>query len=122
MAVGSLLEPAALVGGLGWVLVFLGLLVLAKMPIVYVLARWADLERPSQVAVGLGQLGEFSFVLVSVLFAAGSVSAELHAGLLAVITLSIGASAVLARAPVPGWVRGSAEHRAGPVSSPAGMA
>jgi len=122
VAVGSLLEPEALAGGLGWVVVFTGLLVLVKGPVVYLLARWVELERPAQVAVGLGQLGEFSFVLVSVLFAAGAVSAELNAGLLAVITLSIGASAVLARAPVPGWVRGSGEHRAGPASSAAGMA
>jgi CPA2 family monovalent cation:H+ antiporter-2 len=122
VAVGSLLDPRALVGGLGWVIVFLVLLVVAKVPVVYLLARWAALERPSQIAVGLGQLGEFSFVLVSVLFAAGAVTAELHSGLLAVITLSIGASAVLARAPVRGWVRGSEEHRPGPVSSAAGMA
>ena len=68
------------------------------------------LDRPSQIAIGLSQLGEFSFVLVSVLFVAGAVTApELHAGLLAVITLSIGASAIAARMPVPGWVRGSEE-------------
>jgi CPA2 family monovalent cation:H+ antiporter-2 len=122
VAVGSLLDPEALAGGLSWVAVFLGLLVLVKGPVTYLLARWADLDRPAQVAVGLGQLGEFSFVLVSVLFSAGAVSAELHAGLLAVITVSIGASAVAARAPVRGWVRGSEEHRTGPASSAAGMA
>jgi monovalent cation:H+ antiporter-2, CPA2 family len=121
VAVGSLLDPQALVGGLGWVVVFLALLIVVKVPVVYLLARWADLERPSQIAVGLAQLGEFSFVLVSVLFAAGAVSAELHSGLLAVITLSIGASAVLVRARVRGWVRGSEEHRSGPISSAAGM-
>ena len=53
VAVGSLLDPQTLVGGLGWVVVFLALLVVAKVPVVYLLARWADLERPSQIAVGL---------------------------------------------------------------------
>ena len=74
------------------------------------------------MAVGLSQLGEFSFVLVSVLFVADAVSPELHAGLLAVITLSIAASAILARAPFPGWVRGSEEHQTPTASSSAGMA
>ena len=60
-------------------------------------------------------------MLVSVLFVAGAVTPELHAGLLAVITLSIGASAIAARAPVAGWVRGAEEHH-DPVSSAAGMA
>jgi CPA2 family monovalent cation:H+ antiporter-2 len=122
VAVGSLLEPQALLGGLGWVAVFLGLLVVTKSGLIYVLARVGRLERPAQMAVGLSQLGEFSFVLVSVLFAARAVSPELHAGLLAVITLSIGASAIAVRAPLRGWVRGSEEHGHRPASSAAGMA
>jgi CPA2 family monovalent cation:H+ antiporter-2 len=122
VAVGSLLDPQALLDGLGWVAVFGTLMVVTKSGAVYVLARLADMERPSQIAVGLSQIGEFSFVLVSVLFAAQAVSDEVHAGLLAVIALSIGASAVAVRAPVSSWVRGSDEHAAQPASSPAGMA
>ena len=60
----------------------------------------------------LSQLGEFSFVLVSVLFVAGAVTAELHAGLLAVITLSIAGSAIATRLPIRGWVKGSEEAAA----------
>jgi CPA2 family monovalent cation:H+ antiporter-2 len=116
VAVGSLLELDALFGGLQWVAVFGVLLVVTKTVVIYVFSRVGRLERPAQMAVGLSQLGEFSFVLVSVLFAAGAVTAELHAGLLAVITLSIGISAVAVRAPLPGWTRGegaASEHGTG---------
>ena len=122
VAVGSLLDPHVLLDGLHWVAIFLALMLVTKSGAIYLLARLAGLERPAQLAVGLSQLGEFSFVLVSVLFAAEAVSPELHAGLLAVITLSIGASAIAARAPVRGWVRGREEHAGQPGSSAAGMA
>ena len=122
VTVGSLLDPHALLDGLHWVAIFLILMLVTKSGAIYLLARLAGLERPAQLAVGLSQVGEFSFVLVSVLFAAEAVSPELHAGLLAVITLSIGASAIAARAPVRGWVRGREEHAGQPGSSAAGMA
>jgi CPA2 family monovalent cation:H+ antiporter-2 len=121
VAVGSLLELDALFGGLEWVAIFGVLMVVTKTGMIYLFARIGRLERPSQIAVGLSQLGEFSFVLVSVLFAARAVTPELHAGLLAVITLSIGASAVAARAPIKGWIRGADEHHEHH-SSAAGMA
>lgn len=119
VAVGSLLELEALFGGLRWVAIFGILMLVTKTGVIYLFARIGRLERPSQIAVGLSQLGEFSFVLVSVLFVAGAVTPELHAGLLAVITLSIGASAIAARAPIAGWVR-TAEEQHEPVPSSAG--
>jgi CPA2 family monovalent cation:H+ antiporter-2 len=110
VSVGSLLNPDALFGGFGWLLLFLVLMFTAKSGVIYLYARIGGIERPSQIATGLSQLGEFSFVLVSLLFAAGDVSAELYAGLLASITVTIGVSAVAVRLPVKGWVRGSEEH------------
>ncbi|MEA2027036.1 MAG: cation:proton antiporter [Chloroflexota bacterium] len=121
VSVGSLLDPDALLGGLGWMAIFVVLMVVAKTGVIYLFASIGGLERPSQIATGLSQLGEFSFVLVTVLFAAGDVTPELYAGLLATITLTIGASAVAVRLPVKGWVRGSEEHH-DHASSPAGMA
>ena len=109
VSVGSLLDPEALLGGLRWVFVFVALMLVAKSSVIYLFANLGGLERPSQIATGLSQLGEFSFVLVSVLFAAGDVSPELYAGLLATITLTIGASAIAVRMPIGGWVRGSEE-------------
>jgi monovalent cation:H+ antiporter-2, CPA2 family len=109
VSVGSLLDPDALLGGLQWVAIFVVLMLTAKTGVIYLLASLGGLERPSQIATGLSQLGEFSFVLVSVLYAAGDVSPQLYAGLLAAITLTIGASAVAVRLPIGGWVRGSEE-------------
>ena len=110
VSVGSLLNPDALAGGLGWVVAFVVLMLVFKSGVIYAYSRIGGLERPSQIATGLSQLGEFSFVLVSLVFVAGDVSPELYAGLLATITLTIGASAVAVRLPVKGWVRGSEEH------------
>ena len=120
VSVGSLLNPEALFGGLRWLITFAVLMVVAKTGVIYLFARIGALERPSQIATGLSQLGEFSFVLVSLLFVAGDVTPELYAGLLATITLTIGASAVAVRLPVAGWVRGSEEHQ-DHASSPTGV-
>ncbi len=110
VSVGSLLSPESLFGGLEWVVIFVGLMLVFKTAVVYLYSRIGGLDRPSQIATGLSQLGEFSFVLVSLVFVAGDVSPELYAGLLATITLTIGASAVAVRLPVAGWVRGSEDH------------
>jgi CPA2 family monovalent cation:H+ antiporter-2 len=111
VSVGSLLQPQALFGGLQWVFIFVGLMLAFKSAVIYVYSKVGGLERPSQIATGLSQLGEFSFVLVSLVFVAGDVSPELYAGLLATITLTIGASAVAVRLPLTGWIRGSEEHQ-----------
>jgi CPA2 family monovalent cation:H+ antiporter-2 len=110
VSVGSLLSPESLFGGLEWVVVFVALMLALKTGVIYLYSRIGGLDRPSQIATGLSQLGEFSFVLVSLVFVAGDVSPELYAGLLATITLTIGASAVAVRLPVAGWIRGSEEH------------
>ena len=121
VSVGSLLQPEALFGGLAWVFIFIGLMLVFKTAIVYLYSRIGGLERPSQIATGLSQLGEFSFVLVSLVFVAGDVSPELYAGLLATITVTIGASAVAVRLPMNGWIRGSEEHHEHAASSPSSI-
>ena len=74
VAIGTLLDPGparrpALLG------VFLALIVVAKGAVVYGLARLcAPAARPLQLAVGLGQMGEFGFVLGSALVAAGAIT------------------------------------------------
>jgi CPA2 family monovalent cation:H+ antiporter-2 len=103
VAIGTLLDPSALAGGLGWVVLLIGLLLGGKTLVAYVLARAAKLPRPLQVSIGLSQVGEFSFVLGTLLLASGRIPKELHAALLAVVILSIALSAVAARLPLPGW-------------------
>jgi CPA2 family monovalent cation:H+ antiporter-2 len=98
VAIGTLVDPAALSRGLGWLVLFVVLIVLAKGLPSYVLVRLTGVcSRPLQTAVGLGQIGEFSFVLASALVAAGSLADEIYAALLTALALSIGLSSVLVR-------------------------
>jgi CPA2 family monovalent cation:H+ antiporter-2 len=98
VAIGTLIDPPALSRGLGWVAFMLVLIVVAKVVVAYLLARLARLRaRPVQLAIGLGQVGEFSFVLASVGLAAGVVPRELYAAVLASVAITIVASTVLVR-------------------------
>jgi Kef-type K+ transport system membrane component KefB len=75
----------------------------AKVGVAWALARLARLSvRPLQLAVGLGQIGEFSFVLASVAVAAGTIDGVLFIAIIAAVALSIAASSILVRlVPVP---------------------
>jgi CPA2 family monovalent cation:H+ antiporter-2 len=56
VAIGALIDPSELAAGMGWLVVFLGLIAAAKVLPVYFIARLARLgARPLQLAVGLGQ-------------------------------------------------------------------
>ncbi len=102
VSIGTLVDPAALGRGLGWLAIFLGLIVVAKVGVGYALVRLFRLEtRPAQTAIGMGQIGEFSFVLASALVAADSIVSEIYAALLAAVAISIAASSVVVRL-VPG--------------------
>ena len=82
----------------GWLVLFLVLIVGAKVVPTYVIARLADIgSRPLQLATGLGQIGEFSFVLAAVLAAAGAIDAQIYVGLIAAVAISIGASTIAVR-------------------------
>jgi len=105
VAVGSLIDPARLPEALPWLAAVLALLVFGKMAVIYVLARVLRLDaHPGQLAVGLGQIGEFSFVLASVGLAAGVIDPILYTAILAGVALSIAVSTVAVRyvtRPVP---------------------
>jgi Kef-type K+ transport system membrane component KefB len=60
--------------------------------------------RPVQLGIGLGQLGEFSFVLASVALAAGRLDTPVYAGILGAVVVTIVLSTVVVRLvgqPVP---------------------
>jgi CPA2 family monovalent cation:H+ antiporter-2 len=98
VAVGSLINPARLPEALPWLAAVLGLLVFGKMAVIYVLARVLRLDAdPGQMAIGLGQIGEFSFVLASVGLAAGVIDPILYTAVLAGVALSIAVSTVAVR-------------------------
>ncbi len=107
VAVGTLIDPVALGRGLSWLALFLGLIVVAKVGVAYLFARVARLTtRPLQLAVGLGQIGEFSFVLASALLAAEAIGGDVYVALITAVAISIAASTVLVRL-MPVGVSGS---------------
>ncbi len=98
VAVGSLINPARLPEAIPWLAVVLILMVVAKAAVVYVLARVTRLDAsPIQMAVGLAQIGEFSFVLASVGLAAGAIDVVLYTAILAAVAISIAASTIAVR-------------------------
>jgi len=98
VAIGTLIQPDALVRGLPWLGLFLGLIVVTKVAVAYGLARVTALPvRPAQLAVGLGQIGEFSFVLGSAAAAAGAIAGDTYVALVAAVASSIAISTVAVR-------------------------
>jgi monovalent cation:H+ antiporter-2, CPA2 family len=99
---GTLIDPAALGRGAGWLLGLAALLVVAKSAIAAGLARFAGLRGDwRQIGIGLGQAGEFSFVLASVASSAGSIDAVLYAAVLGLVVISIAGSTILVRLVPP---------------------
>ena len=98
VAVGTLIDPSALPGAVPEIALLVAMVVVAKVVLVWVLARIARLDaRPAQLAVGLGQMGEFGYVLAGIGLAAGAVSAEMFTAVLSTIVVTIAGSAVLVR-------------------------
>jgi K+:H+ antiporter len=102
VAIGALIDPGALVKGLGWLVLVLALLAGAKILPTYLLARFTHLSgRPRQVAIGLGQIGEFSFVLATIGLGQKVIPSELYAAILAAVVVTIAASTLLVRLGYP---------------------
>lgn len=98
VAIGTLVDPARLGEAAPWIALLLGLVVIAKVGVAWALARVARLEvRPLQLAVGLGQIGEFSFVLASVAVAAGTIDGVMFTAIIAAVAVSIAVSSVVVR-------------------------
>lgn len=99
VAIGTLIDPVAVPSSLGWLGLLIGLIITAKMAVVRALAGAANLRgvRPWQLAVGLAQVGEFSFVLASIGFTKHAIPTELYTALLVVVAVSIAISAVAVR-------------------------
>lgn len=98
VAIGTLIDPMALADGLGWLVLCLALVAVAKSGVIFALARAANLPaHPGQLAVGLGQVGEFGFVLATVAVARGVVPPDVYAALLAAVAISIAVSSILVR-------------------------
>jgi K+:H+ antiporter len=98
VSIGSLIEPDELGRGLGWLALLLVVVLVGKVLVAYLLARLTGLAaRPLQLAVGLGQVGEFSFVFASVGLAAGVIERPLYAAMLAAVAITIAVSTIAVR-------------------------
>jgi CPA2 family monovalent cation:H+ antiporter-2 len=98
VALGTVIDPRSIGGALPWLLLFLGLVIVAKVLVVWALAKLGGLTgRKVQLAVGLGQVGEFSYVLGALALSAGLISRQVSAGLIGAVVVSIAASSVLVR-------------------------
>jgi monovalent cation:H+ antiporter-2, CPA2 family len=100
---GSLIDPRQLVAALPWLAFLLAAVVVLKAAVIWILARLARLRDVSawQLAVGLGQVGEFSFVLVTLLAARELIQPQLYTAVLAAVVISVVLSTTLVRAG--GW-------------------
>jgi CPA2 family monovalent cation:H+ antiporter-2 len=98
VAIGTLVDPRAVAAEPGWLAIFLALVVLKVVVIAGLGALFGVPSRRWQLGVGLGQIGEFSFVVLGLGVAAGVVSAGQSSAALAAAALTIAASAVGARA------------------------
>lgn len=97
VAVGSLVDPQALVTDSVWLAAFVGLVAL-RSALIWAMAGLLGIPgRAGQVAVGLGQIGEFSFVVAALGLGAGAIDNAQFSAVLATATLTIALSTVGAR-------------------------
>lgn len=95
---GSLIDPGALAAGVGWLVPIIALVVVAKSGLIALLARLSGLSGHAvQMGTGLGQLGEFSFVLASAGVALGLLQDEVYAAVLGGVVITIVGSTILVR-------------------------
>jgi CPA2 family monovalent cation:H+ antiporter-2 len=99
VSLGSLIDPAAMPAALPWLGFLLSAVVLAKFVPVLLLSRLARIPevRPWQLAIGLGQIGEFSFVLVSIVLGRALIPPALYSAVLVAVVLSIAISTTVVR-------------------------
>ena len=100
VALGTVINPAALPAAVPWLVAFLALVVAAKILVVGAMARIAHLQANRvQLAIGLGQVGEFSYVLGALALGAGFISSNVSSALIAAVVVSIAVSSILVRVP-----------------------
>ena len=94
VAIGTLIDPAAILREPGWLAVILGLVALKVIAVWGFAAIFRVPARLPQLGVGLGQIGEFSFVVLGLGSAAGVVSTGQFSAALGAAAITIAASAV----------------------------
>jgi CPA2 family monovalent cation:H+ antiporter-2 len=101
VSIGTLIDPAGVPPALGWLGVVLGLVLATKVGVTFALAHVSGAPgvRAWQLAAGLGQVGEFSFVLGSLGLSEHVIPSEVHTALLAAVVITIVVSTLVVRLP-----------------------
>jgi len=94
VAIGTLVDPAAILREPGWLLLVLALVALKSLVVWALAAVFRVPARRPQLGAGLGQIGEFSFVVLGLGTAAGVVTSGQFSATLGAAALSIAASAI----------------------------
>ena len=98
VVVGTLIQPSAVIEAAPFAALILALMVLLKTLPTILLARIGKMKvKQSLLGIGVSQIGEFSFVLGSLAFAQGEISASQYTGVLLAVVLSISGSTILVR-------------------------
>lgn len=96
--IGSLIEPALISKALPFALLIIAIVVIGKSLPVVLLAKVGKLKaNPFQMGAGVGQVGEFSFVLGSIAYSQGAIDRGQFVGVLMAVVISIVASVLLVR-------------------------
>jgi CPA2 family monovalent cation:H+ antiporter-2 len=110
VAIGTLVDPAAIAANWAWFFLALALVGLKSL-IAAGLAGLVGLQvRRAQLGVGLAQIGEFSFVVLGLGVAAGAISRGVFSAVLAAAVISIAVSAIAVRLfPKAAAIRGASD-------------
>lgn len=98
VVIGSLVDPELIVESLPFAAILIVMMILLKTLPAFLLAHFRHIgDSSAQLAVGLSQVGEFSFVLGSTALAAGVLSKAQFNGVLIAVIVSIIASTLAVR-------------------------
>jgi CPA2 family monovalent cation:H+ antiporter-2 len=96
--IGSLIEPSQFSKAMPFALLIIGIVIFAKSIPVVLLAKIGKLKANSfQMGAGVGQVGEFSFVLGSIAYSQGAIDRGQFVGVLLSVVITIIASVLLVR-------------------------
>ena len=98
VVIGSLISPQNIKDALPFAVIVFALLILAKTLPAYLITKVSGVDaRPAQPAVGLSQIGEFSFVLGSAALAENLLTQTQFTAVLLIVVLSIVLSTLVVR-------------------------
>lgn len=101
VVIGTLIEPAQALKAAPFALLIMGLLVVLKsLPTALFAALGKMKVKKTQFAIGISQVGEFSFVLCSVAYSEGALTrSQFTAVLMAVVISIVGSTLLVRKAP-----------------------